>query len=262
MFNEEARNFQTANLPNLIAIINISPYEKTVLNEFKFIANSNPQGPQFASKRFYSYEYGIVWEEVNKELDYQLNGLKEALIMYLRDFLIREGKQNTIDCIKNLKPNHIITFNYTDTYEEYYKCDDIYHIHGDLKNGNIVLGYEDDNPKDIKYIKFKKYFQRIQNHLKPIDDSIFEEKDPFLEGLFEDNPEKAIMNNIVHVYGLSLDKTDEDLIRKIYDNADSFIVYYIDQKDYEQKVVNLIDILNKDIVIEDQQSNKLCFKHI
>lgn len=262
VFNSEERNFKQVDLLPLTAAININTYEKHVLKEFCFTNNSNPNSHQIVSERFYSNEYGIVWEEVNKELENQLVGLKRALIIYLKRFMKREKKRSSIDCIKGLKPNHIITFNYTDTYKEYYKCEDVNHVHGDLVNENIVLGFEDDNPKELRYVKFKKYFQRIQNHLKPIDEKIFKEKNLFLEGLFEDSPEEALMSNIVHVYGASLSKGDEDLIKKIYNNADVFLVYYIDQKDYEAKIINLISIFGKDRILKDQYNGKLILEKI
>lgn len=262
VFNDDSRHFKQVEFNPLIAIIDINTYEKKVLSEFGFTKGSNPQGYQIVSKDFYSNEYGIIWEAVNKELENQLNGLKTILIMYLKLFMEKKETQGSIDCIKDLKPNHIITFNYTDKYKGIYNCEDVNHVHGNLVDENIVLGYEDDNPKDLRYIKFKKYFQRIQNHLKPIDENIFDEHDPFIQSLFEETPEESKLNNIVHVYGMSLDKTDEDLIKKIYEKADKFMVYYLDNIDYENKVINLIDIFTKDIVLKDQYNSKLVFEKI
>lgn len=50
---------------------------------------------------------------------------------------------------------------------------------------------------------------------------------------------------IVHFYGHSMDKTDGDIIEKLKSLARGFVIYTYDQEDYEQKVINLIDVFKK-----------------
>lgn len=43
-----------------------------------------------------------------------------------------------------------------------------------------------------------------------------------------------------------LDKSDNDIIREIYEYSSSIIIFYqTENKDYEQKIINLIDTLEK-----------------
>ena len=138
----------------------------------------------------------------------------------------------------------------------------VIHVHGSLENNKIVLGFNDEDD-DLHYVKFKKYFQRIQNKLEPIvrKSSIFNYEESFLSELTE---EKVFCENIIYFYGVSFDKTDEDIIGEIYhsDNTKKIIIYYYDDLDYESKIVNLIQILGKDKVLEDRNSEKLEFKKI
>lgn len=252
VFNDNSKHFVVDQFDRFTEIVDIDGYQKQVLTEFNLIANSNPIGKQIVNKNYYSNHYRIDWNKLNRELDIQLNGLKKLLIVYLKEFMpYLGGGEYIYNQLDRIRPNHIITFNYTDYYESYgYDYDDVYHVHGDLKNENIVLGYEDDNPKDLRYVKFKKYFQIIQNKISPLNKDIFST----ING-------KSIINCncIVHAYGLSLDRTDREHIEVIYNYARKFIIYYLDQKDYEQKVINLIDILSKEETTKAINSKRIEF---
>ena len=65
----------------------------------------------------------------------------------------------------------------------------------------------------------------------------------------------------LHIYGHSLDETDEDILRYIIGKTDEqgrlnlnskqIVIYYYDASDYEQKVVNLIKLYGRPIVEEN-----------
>lgn len=254
IYNEDSRHFTIDKTnPNIVRIIDYTEYERIVLTEFSFITNSNPNGFQIPNKRFYSKSYGINWDELNNELDNQLLGLKKLLTSYLRDYMPKlGGGRNILMQLDNINPNLIITFNYTDFYKTYYDTDDVYHVHGSIKDDNIILGYEDDNPKEVKYIKFKKYFQKIQNKIPNINLHDYYSTDQIgqwfkFKSLF---------------YGLSLDKTDSEEIIKIYNNSSEISIYYLNQRDYENKMTNLIEIIGKDEVLKAYNSGKIKFVEI
>ena len=66
---------------------------------------------------------------------------------------------------------------------------------------------------------------------------------------------------------MSLDKTDEDIIKQIILLAAKVIIYYRikdngDMSDYENKVINLIDILGKEKFLNALESGHLSFRAI
>lgn len=108
-------------------------------------------------------------------LNTELERLIRALEIYIAEFVheITITKKN-VD-IERLNPDHILSFNYSDTYERVYgkeKGIDYNYIHGkadinkNMITSNLVLGideYLDDNRKDeeLEFLTFKKFYQRI-----------------------------------------------------------------------------------------------------
>ncbi len=189
---------------------------------------------------------------IKKRLHAELKELKRALVIYLKYYMPLISPTSIIDKqIQNMNPDEILTFNYTSTYTRYgFDIKKIVHLHGDLKTEKIVLGYEDLDESNLTLIDFKKYFQRIENMNTEIteeffhyieDDMIFEKKDVF-------------------IYGLSLDKTDEDIINIIYKGSEIFNVYYLDNdEDYALKVTNLIAILGKETFLKGYHTGRIVF---
>lgn len=228
----------------------ISEYIETIIIEFNFFEKEG-----FISRRFYSDIYGIIWEELEAYLYKELNDFKQLLIWYLKYYMpLLSGTFKSINQLEEIRPNHIITFNYTDYYKKYYTCDDVYHIHGKLDNNEIVLGYEDNEGDNLKFVKFKKYFQRLHYQYKQLPNSIFNEK-YVVEGILG----YSNKTNIVHVYGMSLDVTDKETISFIYEKVKKFIVYYYNDDARDKILVNLIEILGKERVNIDYSIEKLVF---
>lgn len=108
-------------------------------------------------------------------LNTELNRLIRALEIYISEIVGKITVTNRSTDIENLNPDHILSFNYSDTYERVYdkrreiKYD---YIHGkadinkNVITSNLVLGideYLDDNRKDeeLEFLTFKKFYQRI-----------------------------------------------------------------------------------------------------
>ncbi len=55
-----------------------------------------------------------------------------------------------------------------------------------------------------------------------------------------------------------LGKSDNDIIREIYEYSASIIIFYqTENKDYEQKIINLIDTLGKEETLQGYPAEKL-----
>lgn len=205
--------------------------------------------------RFYSVKYGLIDSELLKYMKSQLDDLIRALWLYLEVYMLME---NNIDLfkiplkqqIKNIEPSYIISFNYTNTYNIYgIHMKDVFHVHGSLEEDNLVLGFDDAEPDNLRFVYFKKYFQRIQKLTGYIDErKIVKETGAG----FHELP-------IIHFYGHSMDNTDGDIIRELKSKAKGFVIYKYNQEDYEQKVINLISVFGKEEAISLIQTGFIKF---
>lgn len=215
-------------------------YTGKVLCDFDMAKNAfGLEGVYTLEPHYYDDTFGVKWNNVKEKLRNELKGLKRALSIYLEVFMPRTVSEELvpIEMIKNIGAEGIITFNYTKTYNLYF--DDsipIFHVHGELDKENIVLGFDDKNEDDLEFVFLKKYFQRIQNHTD----------DLLLKPFFVRDETGQSIQPTMHIFGLSLDVTDDELIRQIFNISGEMIVYYLDDDDYERKVTNLIAIFGKE----------------
>ena len=122
-----------------------------------------------------------VWKK--EEIDFwkqklleDLNKLTRALEIYLSDYISNFMLGNGLPDIKNLPYlDKILSFNYTCTYQRIYGEHpflEFDYVHGkavlrnDIQSTNMVLGIDeylegDARDKDLEFIEFKKFFQRI-----------------------------------------------------------------------------------------------------
>lgn len=125
------------------------------------------------SRRVFRNIRGI--DDFIKLLNTELERLTRALEIYISAFVGSITIQAKNPDIERLAPDHILSFNYSDTYERVYdigKKLQYNYIHGkadfnhNIKNCNLVLGideYLNEDEKDVKLecLTFKKYYQRI-----------------------------------------------------------------------------------------------------
>ena len=187
--------------------------------------------------KIYGLNKKAIAKKMKSELDDLIKALENYLILEVGMKQIDESKK--IEQIAKINPDYVISFNYTDTYKIYgIDSEDVFHVHGSLDKNNMVLGFNDDDEKNLDFIYFKKYFQRIQKLTGYIDNDRFSYKDE--KGITYGNA------TTVHFYGHSMDNTDGDIIRKLKKLSDGFVIYKYNQEDFEQKVINLIDVFGKE----------------
>ena len=192
--------------------------------------------------------------------------LTRALEIYIAEFVggIIVSKRSTD--IENLNPDHVLSFNYSDTYEKIYgkekkiKYDYIHgkaNINKNVKTSNLVLGideYLNDERKDseLEFLVFKKFYQRI---FKSTDSSYMEWVDEIRQN--SNYPYE------LYIFGHSLDKTDKDVLELLIcnDNVQTKIYYHRksndDKKELGKLIRNLVRVIgSKELIRRTGGSHK------
>lgn len=186
-------------------------------------------------------------EKIKKEtLDY-LNRITRALEIYLIAF-IPYPSNDIMPFIKDLHIDHVLSFNYTETYAKLYKAEkcDFDYIHGkaerthNVSTCNLVLGIDEyqtgtDRDNDNAFIQFKKFYQRIYKQT----------------GCHYVDWLNLHDNKNIYIIGHSLDITDKDVFRKLILSANAHTtIYYHNQEALGNLIANLVKILGEDEVIK------------
>lgn len=218
-----------------------------------------------------SVQYGILKKKILKSLRESFDEFINAFEIYLYEFVYREKNVPILDQIRRINPKYVVSFNYTLTEKLYgIKEENVHHIHGMMRENlfvgknNMVLGVNEQENQDMDFIYFVKYFQRIQK-------ASGVNYKHFVRSYTQ-------MNNIgrmvkeeyrLHIYGHSLDETDEDILKYMIGRIGEqgqlilypkqVIIYYYDEYDYDQKVINLIKLYGRPIVEEFMENEKFKF---
>lgn len=197
----------------------------------------------------------LLLESMKTELD----ALNKCLDYYMLDFV------SVIDCgvyseqIKDLGDINLLNFNYTYTYATVYgKRALIEHhpIHGEAKEENLVLGIPDDAfSNTLDYVYFQKYFQRIQKKTGNF----------YKKWLVRpDHPTLSDLSAKVYIMGHSLNSVDEGVLEDFFEepNVKQIKIFYHSQEDYENKVINLVDMFGKDFVIDQTSQERIVFEKL
>lgn len=192
-----------------------------------------------------------LFELIIKTFKNHLNNLIRCLEIYLEDCVAQINISYISPDIKDIYFDKVLSFNYTNTYERKYGLDFDYdserydYIHGKAnidrrkEKNNMVLGideYLDDDrkSKELEFIEFKKYFQRIhkrtgKNYKKWICER--EEKD----------------ENKIYIFGHSLDVTDKDILKELIEFENTITtIFYCNKSVYAQQIANLVKIIGPD----------------
>ncbi len=239
---------------NDVVVYGLSSGELAILSNASKLFTVNIE----ESNAFLDSEYAHLYYVIKKDLI--IKNIREELydlIKLLEDYLLLTTNKpitKTSSQIEHIRWDYVINFNYTDTYKHYgIKDENVLFIHGRLRSipNNMVLGFEDDEEDNLDSIYFKKYFQRIQKLTGNLDKDRFK---PNIDTIFDENESVDV---IAHFFGLSMSRTDGDMIREISELSTKIIVYYCSAEDYAQKVVNLIDVFGKKEATDRIQSGKI-----
>lgn len=246
----------------------------------------------------------ITFKEIRDRLYLDLNKLTRALEIYLTDYVEQlecklispEIKDTSIQMIKDTEGaingeaiiSKVLCFNYTNTYERIYAKEDIDYIHGKaditntIESNNMVLGIDEYLPderkdKEINFIAFKKFYQRILKETgckyKEWIEKIREEYENFIQkvdgakevrykyvSLDIENiinrmaasaikSEKCRKHNL-YIWGHSLDITDGDILRDLILNDNVYTtIFYLNKDVMGQQIANLVKVIGQDELI-------------
>lgn len=228
-------------------------------------------------------EMGKLWSDFDKEKSRWEEDL-ERLILLLEKYLCHYiSNQKVSICspdIKDINVNKVLSFNYTDTYRRIYDNEEekevtieYDYIHGKAKTdgmeNNMVLGIDEYLPddrkdKNVKYIAYKKYYQRILkgvgNKYKVWIQTIKEDRDSVDFGFGEDgegvskqvpiNKFPYDVKHNIYFFGHSLDITDRDIIRDMILNDNVYTtIFYFNKDDLGKKISNLVRVIGQDELI-------------
>ena len=220
-------------------------FERLRLMSNNIVKKSDMSSIEFNSSIFRKYQ-DIDKNAVIDILRRDMDRLISLFRLYLEIHVMNEKGNKISKQIKELNASYVVNFNYTNTYKLYeIQKENVCFIHGSVTDKNMVMGIRDIDESNLDTIYFKKYFQRIQKHTDLI------------------NWEKFDESTISHFFGHSLSNTDGDIIRQIYQHSLKIIIYYMPQnKDFENKIINLIGSLGKNEVIEGMHSGRIEFTKI
>ena len=213
-----------------------------------------------------------------------LNKLIGALEVYIWDYVGNKKLKYYNPDIEKIQPSKVFSFNYSDTYRKLYannrKEIEYSFAHGMATNNihffagktdvpieeienciqrnadsnNMVLGIdeylsEDRRSDEIEFISFKKYYQRIYKKAG-------NEYKKWLQQIDENVKAGRKEENILYIFGHSLDVTDGDVLREFINHENlKTVIFYRNKEQLGQQIANLVKILKSDTVIEKVYGN-------
>lgn len=296
MFSSEGKKYELAD-----EMMNLSnEFLNNIYSEYTYIVQSMNALTDGKCK-------SITFKEIRDRLYNDLNKLIRALEIYLTEYVgninikvvspdIQKIAKRIIDCKDGNRAaiiSNVLCFNYTNTYQKIYLADgnlenymDYIHGKADISNtiesNNMVLGIDEYLPderknKDIEFIAFKKFYQRIYKETgckyKEWVDDIREEYEEYCQRQADavereyrytnDNmqrmmnrlaasvikDEKCRMHNL-YIFGHSLDVTDGDVLRDLILNDNVYTtIYYLNKDVMGQQIANLVKVIGQDELI-------------
>lgn len=219
------------------------------------------------------------------ELLFDLDKLIGALEIYMWDYIGSKRIQYYNPDIAQICPDKVLSFNYSDTYKILYaynqKNIDYSYIHGKAENNisffvdgaeadkkeidlwiqknadlnNMVLGIdeylkEERRSRETDFIAFKKYYQRIYKKNG-------NEYKKWIEQINKNVEAGRKEENVLYIFGHSLDETDGDVLREFITHKHiRTVVYYRNKRQLGQQIANLVKILKSDKMIEMVYGNQ------
>ena len=251
-----------------LSALEVDVEDRYILSQFNFFYDKDLQSGSSSMKRMkdeYVFEkiagsnaYHFAKDEMASGLYTSLRELTDVLKDYLLYFVDAPSKEyDNLGIEPRFRslptPNRVYSFNYTNTIQILYSNAMVDHIHGNT-NTNIVLGVnpdENDNVEsaDTTFLQFKKYFQRVFFNT----DIDFIKSMDFVVRTPRSNDTK------LYVIGHSLDSTDKDVIKQIFESVKTIIILYHSETSVKNQIKNLVEIYGKEGLDMLRQEKSLVF---
>lgn len=238
----------------------------------------------FTVQSINSYTNGVcesfTFKEIRNKLLDDLNKLIRAFEIYLTEYVEKIEIQEKSPDIDELEVDFILSFNYTHIFSELYNVssrskkeitDPFDYIHGEadtnnsIETNNMVLGIDEylgkkRRNKDIEFIAFKKYYQRIHKQTgckyKDWSDIIKKNERELKEKYKKEYPNQVPFKQCgdkrhrLYIFGHSLDITDKDILRNLILNDNVYTTIFYHNKDVMgQQIANLVKVIGQDELI-------------
>lgn len=251
----------------------LSKTSKMKLEYIKELIQKLKRGISFTRVESNYHDKVITVRHLRLILYNDLIRMVELLELYLTYF-IKDIDLKPIHIIQKLKPDFVLSFNYTRTYEKIYGDVIIQHIHGvvaetideikEQKKSNLVLGINEYLEKDIQQDKtnfsiFKKFVQRIINNTgnlyKQYLDEI-EKKDELKKNEVLRKNKYSLNDVFIYILGHSLDISDKDILKDFIASSSTVVtIYCLDEFAKVTAIENVIRLVGEDILIEKSLAN-------
>lgn len=218
----------------------------------------------------YNLDKNIIKSNISTLIN-DLNRLICALEIYISDFINNKKIEFYNPDIDKIFPDAVISFNYSDTYKRLYaynrqnikydflhgkaKKFELAHLYTEtyedefikknVEKNNMVLGIdeylEDDRKsKEVDFISFKKFYQRI-----------YKQTGNQYKKWLEDIDKNSKQENTLYIFGHSLDVTDGDVLSEFINHPQiRTVIFYKNKSQLGQQIENLVKVLGSDNVIE------------
>ena len=221
-----------------------------------------------------------TYKEIRNILENDLNALIRAFEIYLTEYVEKIKIQKKSPDIDGLEIDFILSFNYTHIFSKLYDvsnlskqeaADPFDYIHGEvdinntINSNNMVLGIDEYLPKDrknkeIEFIAFKKFYQRIYKETgckyKEWSDIIKKNERELKEKYKKEYPNQVPFKQCgdkrhrLYIFGHSLDVTDKDILRDLILNDNVYTTIFYHNKDVMgQQIANLVKVIGQDELI-------------
>ena len=233
--------------------------EKGLFDYLKFFIafEKSPETTEVLSIKKYQPVY---FDNLANKIYESLNRLIRLLEIFLYEYVEKLECNFRLPEMENLTIDHVLSFNYTDTYRKYYdreKRAEYCYIHGEAKESNVetcnlVLGIDEYLPSDRvdsdnQFVWFKKFYQRI---FKRTGSEYLDWINQFEKVNREAGLSKTFYMDI-YIYGHSLDVTDKDVLSKLIltENTNTYI-YYHSREAMANQISNLVKIIGEANLIQ------------
>lgn len=216
--------------------------------------NLNKEGCEEPFKSYIINYYIETFQDVIPLLYKQLRKFTQAFEKYLMYDVLTQITPAIKYNFPLQSPNravHVLSFNYTDTYERLYKTKNMYadpksvyvYVHGkagESDDCNLVLGTHsfDNTTIPVDFNVFKKHHQRHRY-------GTIEDYQDFIKML----KETGVVT--FHVIGHSLNNTDKNILKHVFiTNKNSVInIYWHDEETQEKLMTNITEIITEEEVM-------------